>query len=150
MLRRSSMKRAIGMMKVVATLALLALVLPTARPAAADEHHIRVALLPVGGSGVTGFVQLMQRPHEGGTDITVQARGMAPGSIHLSLYYENHTCELEPYDPGDVIGGHTYTANSAGNGHTHGAVDDNLDDINSVSVRDAGTFQLLACADVHP
>ena len=144
------MRNVIVMMKVVATLALLALVLPTARPAAADEHHIRVALLPIGGSGVTGFVQLVQRPHEGGTDILVQAHGMVPGSSHLSLYYENHTCEIEPYDPGDVIGGGPYRANAAGAGHTHGDVDDNLDDINSVSVRDAGTFQLLACADVHP
>jgi hypothetical protein len=28
-------------------------------------------------------------------------------------------------------------------------VDDNLDEINSVSVRDASTFTLLACADLH-
>ena len=144
------MKKVITTTKVIATLALVALILPTARPAAADEHHVRVTLLPVGGSGVTGFVQLVQRPHEGGTHITVVARGMAPGSSHLSLYYENHTCEIEPYDPGDIIGGGPYRANAAGVGTTRGNVDDNLDEINSVSVRDAATFQLLACADVHP
>ena len=40
--------------------------------------------------------------------------------------------------------------NAAGVGTTNGNVDDDLDEINSVSVRDAPTFQLLACADVHP
>jgi hypothetical protein len=80
---------------------------------------------------------------------TVVAFGMSPGSSHLSLYYENHTCEIKPYVPDDIIGG-IHTANAAGVGTTHGVVDDNLDEINSVSVRDAGTFQLLACADVHP
>ena len=49
----------------------------------------------------------------------------------------------------DIIGG-TYTANRNGVGTTQGKVDDDLDEINSVSVRDAGTFTLLACANVHP
>jgi hypothetical protein len=143
------MKKRFAITRTIAMLGLVALLLPAARPAAADEHHIKAALLPVGGSGVTGFVNLVQRPDEGGTRIMVVAFGMSPGSSHLSLYYENHTCQLEPYDPGDIIGGE-YTANAAGTGTTQGAVDDNLDDINSVSVRDAQTFNLLACANVHP
>jgi hypothetical protein len=143
------MKKTIATTRVIAMLALVVLLLPAARPAAADQHHIEAALLPVAGSGVTGFVNLVQRPQEAGTRITVVAFGMSPGSTHLSLYYENSTCEIEPYDPGDIIGGQ-YTANAAGIGVTHGQVDDNLDDINSVSVRDAPTFNLLACANIHP
>ena len=42
-----------------------------------------------------------------------------------------------------------YTANRTGVGVTHGTADDNLSEINSVSVRKAD-FTLVACADVHP
>lgn len=48
----------------------------------------------------------------------------------------------------DVIG--MYTANAAGLGTTHRKAGDDLDEINSVSVRLASDFSLLACADIHP
>jgi hypothetical protein len=48
-----------------------------------------------------------------------------------------------------VIGG-IYSANKGGVGTTEGNADDDLDEINSVSVRHAGDFKLLACANVHP
>jgi PhoPQ-activated pathogenicity-related protein len=68
---------------------------------------------------------------------------------HLSLYYGNHRCDdLEPYYEDDVIG--RYTADNGEVGRTSGDVNDNLDQINSVSVRRASDFTLLACADVHP
>jgi hypothetical protein len=67
---------------------------------------------------------------------------------HLSLYYGNHRCDLEPHYEDDVIG--RYTADNGGVGRTPGEVNDNLDQINSVSVRRASDFTLLACADVHP
>jgi hypothetical protein len=73
-----------------------------------------------------------------------------PGHEYISLYYDHHVCELEPYSEDDVIGGGPYTANHEGIGTTHGNADDDLDEINSVSVRDASDFALLACADVHP
>ena len=44
----------------------------------------------------------------------------------------------------------TYTANAAGVGVTHGKLDDDLDEINSISVRLASDFTLLSCADIHP
>ena len=116
--------------------------------ASSSEQHVKVALQPRNGSAVTGFVELTQLP-SGGTNIHVNARGLQPGHTYVSLYYDNHVCELEPYSEDDVIGG-PYTANRAGVGHTHGKVDDDLDEVNSVSVRDADTFALLACADVHP
>ena len=90
------------------------------------------------GSGVTGVVSVVQLPH-GGANINVVARGLAPGETYVSLYYENHFCELEPYSEDDVIG--TYSANAAGVGQTHGKLDDDLDEINSISVRRASDFE---------
>jgi len=116
--------------------------------ASSSDQHVKAPLQPVGDSGVTGFVQLTQLPH-GGTNIHVVAFGLEPGHEYVSLYYENHTCELEPYSEDDVIGG-PYTANAAGVGTTNGKLDDDLDEVNSVSVRNASDFSLLACADVHP
>ena len=115
--------------------------------AAAGEHHVKAALVPVGGSGIWGHVQLVQLP-KGGTEIQVVARGLTPGTQYLSLYYDNHVCALEPYEEEDVIG--TYTGNAAGIGRAHSKAADDLDEINSVSVRLASDFSLLACADVHP
>ena len=76
------------------------------------------------------------------------AKGLKPGEEYLSLYYGNHRCDLEPYSKDDVIG--RYTANNGGVGLASGDVNDDLDQINSVSVRRASDFTLLACADVHP
>jgi len=133
------------MQKVTALFAVVVLAFATA--AAAEEHHVRAALAPVDDSGVTGDVTVVQLPH-GGTNIHVVARGLMPGEEYVSLYYENHVCELEPYSEDDVIG--TYTANAAGLGSTHGKLDDDLDEINSISVRRASDFALLSCADTHP
>ena len=133
--------------KIMGLLALVVLVLTTTSVTAAEEHHARASLVSVGNSGVTGTVNIEQLPH-GGTNIHVVAQGLTPGNDYLSLYYENHTCALEPYSEDDVIG--TYTANAAGVGVTHGKLEDDLDEINSVSVRRASDFALVACADIHP
>ena len=114
----------------------------------ASSDHTTVKLVPVGGSGVHGSVDLRQRS-AGGTHIEVTARGLKPGHKYVSLYYDNHRCNFEPYSRDDIIGGR-YTANDNGVGRTADNVDDNLDEINSVSVRVPATFRLLACADVHP
>src|SRR5215216_5932666 len=143
--RNSCHFQEVDMRKILAVLALL--ILATASVAAAEEHLVRSDLVAVGDSGVTGMVDIEQLP-AGGTNIHVVAQGLIPGNTYVSLYYENHTCELEPYAEDDVIG--TYTANAAGVGVTHGKLEDDLDEINSVSVRRASDFALLACADVHP
>lgn len=136
-----------------AMLAIFAMFAAATAPASAAQSSpvINVRLQPVNGSGVTGFVSLAQIPQQGGggTFIGVGAFGLTPGHQYLSLYYSNHTCQIEPYDAGDVIGGSTYTANAVGVGTTQGQVGDNLDEINSVSVRKAD-FTLVACANVHP
>lgn len=126
-----------------------AAVAPTS--AAQSSPVVNVRLQPVNGSGVTGFVTLVQNPQQagGGTFISVGAFGLTPGNQYLSLYYGNSTCHIKPYDAGDVIGGTTYTANAVGVGTTRGQVEDNLDDINSVSVRKPD-LTLVACAVVHP
>src|SRR5881392_829399 len=79
-----------------------------AASASGSNHHIKAALVAVGGSGVSGFVNLVQRPHESGTHIQVVANGLQPGGQYVSLYYDNSTCTL----PGDELG--SYTANSGG------------------------------------
>lgn len=115
---------------------------------AAEGEMITVKLAPVDGSGVNGRVTLEMVPDDG-TRIEVTARGLVPGNEYLSLYYDNHTCELEPYEEDDVIGD-TYTANRLGIGQIRGEADDELEEINSVSVRRASDLALLACADIHP
>jgi hypothetical protein len=111
------------------------------------EKQVKADLEPVDDSGVSGFVTLHQLKNEQGTSIVVHANGLTPDTEYISLYYDNDTCELEPYSAEDVIGG-TYFANAAGFGHTHGVADDDLDEIHSVSVRLADDFSLLACAKV--
>jgi hypothetical protein len=124
-----------------------ALFLLVANSAIAEEHHVQAPLVPVAESGITGMVQVEQLP-AGGTNIHVVAQGLVLGTEYVSLYYENHVCELEPYGEDDVIG--TYTANEAGIGVTHARLEDDLDEVNSISVRLASDFTLLACADIHP
>jgi hypothetical protein len=116
-------------------------------------HAVVATLFPVGGSDVSGFVRLKQLPG-GGTQISVRARHLMPGHTYRSLYYGNATCQIEPYSASDVIGG-DYVANRGGHGRTRGQVDDDLDEINSVSVRDGSQpFSpsnpgiLLACAKI--
>ncbi len=114
-----------------------------------QNFHIQKNITPRNGSNVEGIVDLMQLPRNNGTHITVIGFHLNPNQQYVSLYYSNHTCALEPYSRDDVIGG-IYIANKGGVGVTRANQHDNLDDINSVSIRDASTFQLLACADIHP
>lgn len=111
-----------------------------------NEHHVNATLQPVGGSSVTGSVQLTALP-QGGTVITVVASGLQPNTEYVSLYYDNGTCELEPYSADDVIG--RYTSGPNGNATVTGRLEDDLDEIHSVSVRLGGDFSLVACAAVN-
>ncbi len=104
----------------------------------------------VNHSKISGFVAIIQKPDNKGTDIHIFAFGLTPNHQYKSLYYGNSDCHLEPYSANDVIGGTAYTASLGGFGHIKGMQEDNLDDINSISIRDANTFQLLACAVIHP
>ena len=128
----------------VAAGALATLLAGAAQPK--SEHHIRTFLVPQAGSTVHGVVNLTQRPH-GGTLITVVAKGLRPDGAYLSLYYGNDHCEIEAYAEDDVLG--SYTGNPSGVAVITARQGDDLDEIGSVSVRNADDFSLLACAKVH-
>jgi hypothetical protein len=130
------------MNKRIASFALLLGILATGAMAE-SEHHVKADLVPNGGSGVGGFVQLTQLPH-GGTNIHVNAKGLRPGTLYASFYYESSNCT----EPADLLG--EFTANAAGEGTVDGKIDDDLDEVGSVSVRlGPGYGTLLACATVH-
>jgi hypothetical protein len=112
-----------------------------------SQRHVKGNFVPVNDSGITGHVNVQQLPH-GGVNISVVALGLTTGEEYLSLYYENHTCALEPYAENDVIG--EYTGNAGGLGQTQNKLEDDLDEVNSISVRRKSDFALLACADIHP
>jgi hypothetical protein len=136
------MRKSITLLSLTAFAALVLAATP------ANSRHAKVALVPVDGSGVAGFVILEGLPR-GGTVITVHATGLTPGTEYLSIYYENHTCELESDSvPNDVLG--HYVASVDGTGNVNAKIDDDLDEINSISVRVASDLTLRACADSHP
>jgi hypothetical protein len=142
------MKKQVLVLFVLLSVLLLTVGSATASAPASVSQTIVARLQPVGNSGVSGVVGLAGFSN-GGTEIAVLALGLQPGETYVSLYYDNHTCELEPYSPDDVVGS-TYQGHRAGTGITLGDAEDDLDEINSVSVRRASDFHLLACADVHP
>lgn len=130
----------------IVLLSLLAL-LAGAAVAAGTDRHVNATLTEVNGSGVSGRVMLTSLP-QGGTLITVNVSGLQAGTDYVSLYYDNHVCDLEPYSEDDVI--NRYTAGPGGRASFSKKVTDDLDEIHSVSVRLADGFALQACAEVHP
>ena len=111
------------------------------------QKVITAKLKPVHRSGIHGSTRLRPIPADG-TRIHVKAKDLKPNHRYVSLYYDNHRCHLEPYSHEDIIG--RYRADHHGVGHTAGKADDKLSEINSVSVRLAKSFKLVACANVHP
>src|SRR4029077_7113169 len=105
---------------------ILALVLATS--ALPEDKHVKADLAPNGSSGVTGFVQITQLP-KGGSVVVVQARGLEPGKVYASFYYESADCSAGH----DLLG--TFTAGDDGTGHVQGKIDDDIDEVGSVSVR---------------
>ena len=120
---------------------LLVTVVVTAVPGA--EKHINATLVTMGGSGVTGKVELTQMPH-GGSLIHVTAHGLHPGSVYASFYYGSNDCSAAH----DLLG--SFTADAEGVGSVTKKIDDDLDEVGSVSVRVGPDYgDLLACATVH-
>src|ERR1041385_2596665 len=120
------------MKKILRMLFLTLVCLVTAGIVVAGDKHVQASLESVNGSGVTGSVNAVALPH-GGTHINLVVSGLQPGEAYISLYYDNHVCDLEPYSDDDVVG--NYTGNGGGNGQAVNKVDDDLDEINSVPVR---------------
>ena len=132
------------MRKTPATFALAALVLAaTWTLGVAEARHIKAPLTAQGGSGAGGFVQLTQLPG-GGANLVVVATGLTPGTTYTSFYYESADCT----EPADEFA--TFVADKDGEGHAQGKIDDDLDEVGSVSVRlGPGYGALQACAQVH-
>jgi len=121
--------------------AILALLLTTS--AAPADKHVKADLAPNGATGVTGFVQITQLP-KGGSVVNVQARGLEPGKVYASFYYESSDCSAGH----DLLA--TFTAAADGTGEAQGKIDDDLDEVGSVSVRVGPDYgDLLACAKIH-
>jgi hypothetical protein len=102
--------------------------------------QVTAALEPVGDSGVHGYVKLRQLPN-GGSSVHVFARGLEPGVTYTSFYYDGANCEVGP----DEVG--TFTADPAGFGRTHAIIDDDIDEVASISVRTPDYETLFACAN---
>ena len=128
---------------------ILAMVFLIVGAAPANTHHVKAPFVSANGSSVGGFVTLEAMP-QGGTNITVHATGLTPGTHYLSIYYDNHVCDLEPDSvPNDVFV--HYVGGDDGTATAHAKIDDDLDEVNSISVRlDNTDLTLQACADTHP
>jgi hypothetical protein len=129
---------------VIVTLAATALALFLGVAAGSgEEHHVRADLVAADGSGVSGFVEITQLPH-GGSNLRVVARGLTAGTQYASFYYESNSCT----EPADLLG--NFSGGSDGEGTVGGKIDDDLDEVGSVSVRlGPGYGTLLACAKIH-
>jgi hypothetical protein len=97
-------------------------------------------LQPVDSSGVSGFVALHQL-RGGGSIVAVLAFGLDPGTEYGSFYYDDNACMVDPEEVG------TFTANMAGVGFVAASIDEDVDEVGSVSVRTPDYSTLFACAD---
>jgi hypothetical protein len=130
------------MTKTIASMAALATIMLTGVVSEA-QHHIKADLVTVDDSGVTGFIHLTQQPH-GGANLHVVAKGLRPSAVYASFYYESNDCSL----PADELA--VFNGNSGGVAAVHGKIDEDLDEVGSVSVRvGPGYGDLLACASLR-
>jgi hypothetical protein len=120
----------------IAFLAFAALALTAS--AIAGDGHVKAALEPANDSGVSGFVQLAQLPE--GSNVHVVVHGLAPGQEVNSFYYDDTECSVDP----ELVG--SITANGGGTGSVHAKIDDDVDEVGSISVRIPPYSTLLACA----
>jgi hypothetical protein len=130
------------MKRIMALLAVATLFVAANHVQADSEHHKKVRLESINGSGISGWVNIVQLPH-GGSNIVVTVEGLKRGASYASFYYESSDCNAPADDFQEFTGGDDGTAT------LHGKIDDDLDEVGSVSVRvGPGYGDLLACADV--
>jgi hypothetical protein len=85
-------------------------------------------LQPVDSSGVSGFVALRQL-RGGGSRVFVLAFGLKPGTEYGSFHYDDNACMVDPEEVG------TFTANASGIGFVTAVIDEDIDEVGSISVR---------------
>jgi hypothetical protein len=131
------------MKRLLAVLAAATLFVGANQVQAQNEHHKRVPLETMNGSGISGWVNIVQMP-QGGSNIVVTVQGLKDGDSYASFYYESSDCS----QPADAF--QTFTGTADGTITLHGKIDDDLDEVGSVSVRvGPGYGDLLACAAVN-
>lgn len=131
------------MRKALLLVVVSALALAGASAAGADTHAPAsklARLQPVDHSGVTGFVLLHQLPR-GGSLVAVLAFGLDPKTEYGSFYYDDGACMVDPEGVG------TFTSNALGVGFVSAVIDEDVDEVGSVSVRTPDYSTLFACAD---
>jgi len=130
------------MKKTVVSLAALALLL-VGGTVVGEEHHVHATLDSAPGSVVTGFVDVTQLPG-GGSNLHVVARGLKEGTTYASFYYESSDCTADH----DLL--KSFVAGPGGVAEVFGKIDDDLDEVGSVSVRLGPDYgELQACAKIH-
>ena len=106
-----------------------------------SHQALKIApLQPVRHSAVHGFVVLRQLPH-GGSVVVVLAFGLQPDTEYGSFYYTDEDCDENPEEVG------TFTSNTFGVGFVSAVIDEDVDEVGSVSVRTPDYSVLFACAD---
>ena len=109
----------------------------------AQDRQAKADFAPASGSDVTGFAQITQLPH-GGSMLRIVVRGLRTDATYASFYYPNSSCE----GPADLLG--NFTAMPNGTGEAHARIDENIDQVGSVSVcLGPGSGTRLACAKLH-
>jgi hypothetical protein len=120
-----------------ASLALLATIILATAPLAA-ERHSKINIVPVGGSGVTGFVQLDQSS-PGSTSFHMMAKGLRRGTDY-AVFSGSGDCSAR----GDLLG--NLSGNKGGVDQFQGDINLDLSGIGSVSIRlGPGFGTLVAC-----
>lgn len=110
----------------------------------AADRHVQAQLESVDDSGVSGVVTLTQLPNDAGAVLHVKVNGLEPGGTYTSFYYESADCSA----PADEF--KTFTADQNGNANLTGKIDEDIDEVGSVSVRlGEGYGTLLACAAIE-
>src|SRR4030095_7667579 len=108
-----------------------------------SEHHVKAELLEINNSGVTGFVQLTQLPNDVGSNLVIVAQGLTPGTAYSTFYYESDDCSAE-HDEFEE-----FTADGNGRVALNGKIDEDVDEVGSVSIRlGPGYGDLQACATI--
>lgn len=103
-------------------------------------HTVKIERLePVDHSAVHGFVVLRQLQH--GSFVAVLAFGLQPNTEYGSFYYTDGDCDENPEEVG------TFASNSFGVGFVSAVIDEDVDEVGSVSVRTPDYSVLFACAD---
>jgi hypothetical protein len=134
------MRRAV-VLAVLLALALAGVSTAEAGPhARADARTTATPLQPEGGSGVHGIVVIRGLP-QGGSLVGVLAFGLEPNTEYGSFYYDDDACQVDP----ELVG--TFTSNAAGIGFVVATIDEDPDEVGSVSVRTPDYTVLFACAD---